>query len=240
MSEEAYTEYERGRGWFYRELVRLNMTLHILRHINAFPFRTFEIYRPLFFQMVTWNLMDSALLAITRLMTDKGDKHTLPRFKNRLQREWIKEEHHQDLVARLRKTKSNAEIRGLLKKARCARDACVAHLAQDFIEGKTQLDRLNLDDLFRLQDELNKFYTIITLKDSIGVVFLPPEYYPKGGDSKPASDIDKILDSVARDSFIVNMPEQNPIRWKHKREKLSSEDLELINAYRRKFGLPEA
>ena len=67
---------------------------------------------------------------------------------------------------------------------------------------------------------------------------LPHDYlYPPGIKS---TDIEKLLDSVARDSGVLNVPENDPYTWSLRREEFKKADLEIINKYRVQFGLPEA
>jgi hypothetical protein len=58
-------------------------------------------------------------------------------------------------------------------------------------------------------------------------------------DDKPHSDIDALLDSVARNSPLLNMPEKYPDHWVVYRADLSHEEIEILNKYRLRFGLPK-
>jgi hypothetical protein len=59
-----------------------------------------------------------------------------------------------------------------------------------------------------------------------------------GADPRP--DIERILDSVARESSVLRLPETNPMAWPFSRQSWPPGRLEVLNRYRRKFGLPEA
>ena len=69
---------------------------------------------------------------------------------------------------------------------------------------------------------------------------LPMQYstrvvHPQGVDSR--TDIERILDAIARESPILNLPEQHADYWSIYREGLSERDLEMLNSYRTKFNL---
>ena len=53
------------------------------------------------------------------------------------------------------------------------------------------------------------------------------------------TDIEEILDGIAKNSFFLNMPERYPERWKYRRPDLTGDRLKNFNHYRRKFDLPE-
>jgi len=71
---------------------------------------------------------------------------------------------------------------------------------------------------------------------------MPPEYDPDvrmGGREDQRCDIEKLLDSLARESHLVNLPETNPALWPWELKRLSQEDKDKLNTFRRQFGLSE-
>ena len=70
---------------------------------------------------------------------------------------------------------------------------------------------------------------------------LPIEYHPDvlhpaGVDRR--SDVELLLDSLARDSFFLRFPEEDPVFWSLYRKNLTERQIETLNQYRAKFGLP--
>jgi hypothetical protein len=57
---------------------------------------------------------------------------------------------------------------------------------------------------------------------------------------KAPSDIDRILNGVARDSPIIDMPEENTAAWEGSRKFRTEKWLADFNHYRQRLGLPEA
>jgi hypothetical protein len=53
------------------------------------------------------------------------------------------------------------------------------------------------------------------------------------------TDIQMLLDLVARTSPLLNLPEQEPEFWVFERAELTQDEIRTLNHYRRKFGLPE-
>lgn len=76
-----------------------------------------------------------------------------------------------------------------------------------------------------------------------GFLFLPIGYEPtaippEGVDKR--SDIEYILDLIAKDSYLLNMPENNWQGWEiYKQKTLTKEEIYIINKYRKKFGMCE-
>jgi hypothetical protein len=71
---------------------------------------------------------------------------------------------------------------------------------------------------------------------------LPAEYslrvqHPVGVGHR--TDIEEALDAVARNSALLNLPEQEPDMWGFQRTRLTEAEVVQLNRYRRKFGLPE-
>lgn len=58
--------------------------------------------------------------------------------------------------------------------------------------------------------------------------------------SSDDSSLDRVLDLVAKNSVLVNEPENPHGLWEAIREHRSKEELQFMNKYRRKFGMPEA
>jgi len=52
------------------------------------------------------------------------------------------------------------------------------------------------------------------------------------------SDIEQLLDGIARKSRVLTMPEEQPERWEtYRLPSLTETEKEQINTYRQKFGL---
>lgn len=242
LEETGLNEYEAGMGFFYSELVELNTIIYLAEQIVQFPFDLFTAPDDtIFFSIVMGSFHDSSILIITRLATDQaGDLFTLPRFKNRV-RELIRPEFRASFDTRLRDERFDKEVKSLFDKAKELRRHRIAHTTQEFISGNVKLSRPNISELRGLRDALNSLLDALSF--SMEYMMLPIPYHPEvthpaGGDHK--TDIEKILDCIARDSLILNMPEKHPERWSRRRAHLGEEKINKINLFRRRFGLPEA
>jgi hypothetical protein len=238
LIEDSLREYEHQVDFFYiDQLVPLNSNIFIMGKILQFPFSLFtDPEDRIFFSLVLRNFFQAGLLTITRLATDEGkDVNTLLHFKNWVYMN-IKPEYQEQYRAHLKKTRFDKEIQSLFEKARTLRDSEIAHIKRDFQIGEQ--DRLNFEELKRLCDSLNSVLEILSFNVGHMMVHLPYSsevIHPMGTDNR--SDIEKILDSIAKESIILNMPETGPEHWPIYRKTRSAEELEQINKYRGKFGL---
>lgn len=241
LVENAVTEYEEGMGFFYSELIDLNVNIYILDRIAEFPFDLFVAPDDrIFWDLVIRNFFNAGVLTITRLATDNAvDLHTLISFKNRV-RELVKPEYKQALDDRLRQARFDRETHALLERARQLRVSRIAHTRKGRASEVAETPRIDFTGLKSLRDALNSLLDALSFNVEyrmLPIPYDPQVIHPAGSDTR--TDIEKILDSLARDSYFLNMPERNPERWRHRRGVTSEEKLRQLNYYRRKFNLPE-
>lgn len=239
LRAEFIEEYRQNMDFFYYHLVELHTNIYIIDKILQFPFKLFTSHdERIFFRQVVVNFFDICLLTITKLIKDQGeDIYTLDKHKTNLLTKYLKPEYQDAYKERLREGKFDAYTKQLLDKAVNLRDKRIAHFLQDYREQFSQKipdpEQLSFSELKKLCDELNRLFHICSLNAHYSM--LDVSYDGK------AADIDKLLDSIARNSRVLNMPEQDPQMWKQgKRPQLSEQELAQFNFYRKKFGLPES
>jgi predicted chitinase len=172
------------------------------------------------------NYLKASILLITRLATDQGsDVRTLPKFRNRLQ-QMVKPEHQPDIQERLKAMGFDQRTKELLEKARNLRDTRVAH----FVHNSAQ-EGMTLSEIKALRDELNTLLQALSF--DVEYFMLPFSY------EEQRADVDWVLDSVAKGSDLLNMPEHDQLRWQYRRPGFTGEEIQMVNTYRVKFGLPE-
>jgi len=240
LEDDALVEYEEGLSFFYSELVGLNVNIYILDQVAQFPF---DLFVPrddrIFWDMVIRNFFSAGVLTITRLATDNAaDLHTLISFKNRI-RQLVKHEYKQSFDTRLRQARFDRETHALLESARQLRVNSIAHTRKNRVPEGAESIRINFSELKALRDALNLLLDALSFNVEnmvLPIPYNPKVLHPAGSDAR--TDVEKILDCLARDSYLLNMPERNPERWRHRRERLSDEAIRQVNSYRQKFNLP--
>jgi len=238
-----HNSYEQRIERLWWELVWLNSNLFVLEKLSAFPFELFlQPLRGNFFSLVQVNLFNMCILIIRKLVEEKDPRSlTLSRFKQDVQSH-IRPKYESSLDAALDDVEFDATISDLLERARKIRNKRVAHFDRKFnLSPKQQKEiRLSLVDLMELRDALNKLFETLCFGHRRSV--LPWQYDPRvqhPPDLDARSDVEELLNRIAKDSHILNMPEQQPNFWPHFREGLSQKELQMLNQHRTKFGLRE-
>jgi hypothetical protein len=234
--------YEQDLDDFFNFLVELNIDIYIVEHILAFPVDLFSgghAEGNIFFSRIIDNFADQSILLITKLVKDYGTSGTKPvynleQFKNEI-RNALREEQKDSFYQRFRAVDFAKRTDSLLEKAKTIRDHRIAHHTPGIFRANfaqtTQPVRLLFQELKELRDALNDYFEALTFGAEC---FMLPSTYQ---DNK--SDVDEVLDSFAKNSTILNMPELNPERWKYQRQHLTDEEIAHLNRYRKKFSLSE-
>lgn len=239
----CWAEYESKRDVVWWQLVRLNSTLHVLRHIGEFPFGVLFPTTPMhFFQLTFRTLVDMALLIIDRLANNsRHGPGALFRFRN-LTMTQVREEFRPDLREALRVSRLT-NMQKCLQRIGKIRDHFVAHLDKDMAvaDGVPPELQVTLQDLEEVSEALGGLFNVLCFGVEHTVLpleYLPGVQHPQGTD--PRTDIERILDSLAEQSLILRLPEKRLTSWNAWKKKHSPEELEIVNRYRVKLNLPAA
>ncbi|WP_281886550.1 hypothetical protein [Paenibacillus sp. YYML68] len=239
FEEPFLSEYKEEMQFFYSELVHLNVQLFIIEKIMRFRFDLFvNPNQTIFFSNVLSSFFESSILRIARIITDTdGDFRTITKFKNRIFQS-IKDVYKGEFRNRIKENRFDKNTEELLVKIRARRNQRIAHTIINVSEEDLHKSTIYLKDLFSLRDQLNSILS--TLSFGTTRMMLPIQYdehvqHPKGTDSR--TDIERILDSLAFDSFILSLPEKNPVLWDARKRSLKEHDIKEINFYRSKLGL---
>ena len=181
-------------------------------------------------------------MVIWRVSVDpSSDTLTIKSLRSHLRRH-LREKFRADLDAELRQVNYKKEARAIEGRIDKLRNTYLAHLDSSarFPPSTEDARRtaVYLSDLRTMALKLEQFYDVLCLGHGRDIHIL--DYHPKIEYPLPhQTDIEDLLDLVARNSAIVNMPELQAGFWPHHRQSLATEDLQLINRYRVRFKLPE-
>lgn len=235
-------EYERRMNPLWQDLRLLNSNLYVLQKVSKFPIHLFtEPLRGNFLDIVAVNLSSMCAMSIWRLWLDPDrDRRslTLKRFS---------EDVGKHLRPKYRQEFNTASAN--LKWDECALERVekFRHKRMAHYDSKCNLSPelrrklwLSLPGLTNLRDTLNRMFEILCFgceRSVLHIAYDPKVQHPR--DMDPRSDVEVILDNIARNSPLLNMPEEQPQAWPFSRERLPEDDLRALNEYRRKFELPE-
>jgi hypothetical protein len=249
LKSDSLEEYRRVMDFFHMSLYRLQTSLFIVDQIEKFPFDLFTtIDDRIFLSHVVAVFMDDALMTVYKLVVDNDYSYTIQQLKNKIipqdRREegFIKDEYKNsfsDRIEALYFDQKTGQIRGAVNDLRNER---IGHSTRDWVLGNSTTPLLELArfrQLIKATQELFNALCFNTHRTLLPISYDPAVIHPNYGDNRP--DIEKILDFLASESLILNMPEREtyPGAWAEQRKILTSGQIEQINHYRRKFKLPE-
>jgi hypothetical protein len=185
------------------------------------------------------------VLIIWKVVVDNafGEGITLQQFRNEIIQHIQRNEYREEFKKMLKDIDFEKTVSIFNSKIREIRHNYVAHLnlAKHISPTPEEIKQRSLlfDELKKYCGIINSFFDILCFghqKALLPIEYHPDVIHPAGIDSR--SDIEKLLDDVARNSDILNMPEKYPDNWAMLiRNQLFSENLTILNKYRRKFGL---
>jgi hypothetical protein len=240
VRQDAWVDFQKQRRVVFDQLAYLRAALYLLREVATFPLdKLVPDTERIFFTVTARALYETAVLAITKLTTDEGDNVlTVNRFRNNVLK-MLRPDLVDSFRDQLKNTKFDAAMKDVAKRAKDLRNARLAHLSLgEVLNASTPL--VAGKELEQLADELEKLYEPLLFGATAS--FLPVPYDPeiRAANARQDTDIEKILNAVARESYALNFPEKNTRVWEQKRGSMTDEEVETFNFWRARAGLPPA
>jgi len=240
-------KYKQNIEALWWQLVRLNSSIFVLEKMFAFPFDLFQPPPPPrhFWNLTEIALFEACVMIVWRVAVDNsfGEGLTLQQLKNEIFQH-LREENHRDQFRKaLKEIGFESATSTFRPKIKEIRHNYIAHfnLGRRVNPTPEQIRQRTLlfSELKKCCDTLNSFFDLLCFSHQRAV--LPIEYHPDvlhpaGVDRR--SDVELLLDSLARDSFFLRFPEEDPDFWSLYRKNLTERQIETLNQYRAKFGLP--
>jgi hypothetical protein len=235
LKAEELEKHSAAMRYFHDKLSDLHHYVFFVDHIVDFPFDLFIMPGgDLFLLFVLHNFLQMAVLQITKLTTDLGGDARTLNFMDSA----VKDEYQADYREVLKKAKFKPRIESLIKMAKHLRDRQIAHAVAP--NPGDQAHALTFDEIKEIVRELSNLFEVASFSTEYRYLIMaydPTVVHPVGTEPRP--DIERILDSIARESSVLHLPERNPMAWPYMRQKWSPRKVEQFNRYRRKSRLPE-
>ncbi|MBZ0296555.1 MAG: hypothetical protein K8L99_28600 [Anaerolineae bacterium] len=227
--------YETQLKVIWQQLIDLNCNIFLIEKIESFPFHLFAPLPDdrLFWQLTKNALIEKSILIIWRVVVDKKNSVlTIRRFGKDVSSHLTDLSVKEELDARLR------EAVELANKVQFIRHNYIAHFNKKL---NTNPDPqmvvgipLSLEEIKQLFETARELFEFLCFN-----AYYALWYWGYLNTERQDTDIDKLLDSIARDSPLLNMPEEQPEIWEMTKQRYSARELEILNEFRQKFGLPE-
>lgn len=237
-------EYKLQVSAIANELSVLNANLHILGKILSFRFDLFTTVDGLFWDFVEKALIESIILGIWKITIDPDRKViTLSKFQSYMVKN-IKDNHKASLFKSLKTLNYKVNIDDIDAVIKEIRHNYVAHFnfKKNTRPTKEDIENRKIDwqELVKVTKSIVCLFNVLSFNQFSAYFF---QYHPGVTDaygSKHQNDIEDLLDSIAFNSELVNMPERQSTYWEAAgHSAVSIEDRKLINFYRSKMKLKE-
>jgi hypothetical protein len=230
IKPEKLTQYRHELAHYHSRLSRLQHYIFFMEKIAAFPFYLFTNPASDQFLSITYESCGSlSILEIVKLARDSDEKRTLRRL-NSFMMGAIRPEYLEAYKDRMRDADYTKKVNKLLDHAQSIRTKVIAHSLPLI----SDIAPLWLSDTKEMVEEITKLFETASFSTTYHYLGLAYE------STEAPSDIDKILNGVARDSPTMHMPETNKAAWEGTRRFRTENWLADFNNYRRRLGLPEA
>jgi hypothetical protein len=232
-------EYTETISYFAGELEKFCINKYIIEKIRDFPFYLFgDAEGNIFFNAVANNFFEMCIITAHKLSNDKSkDAYPIKKFQNEIRKE-IKEEYSKRFSLHLKEIGFKKKLDVVAEKTKNLRDKALVHIDALYVKNKLSLQGISWNDFDTIENNL--IIALNGLSFNSEWMLLPISYdprvqHPEDTDSRP--DIVKILECIAKESNFLNLPEDNFNVWKIEIKKISKEDLEIFNCYRKKNNL---
>ena len=237
-------EYEQDMQILHQQLWRLNSCVFLMEKIFPFPFDAVQAPVFPFWVIVTDSMFETCILIIWRVAVDcQGDGVTLQGLRNKIFKNIKNQQMKEKCRAIFKNAKFEENVSMYRKEIVELRHNQIAHFKMKRIPPtleEIKKTTIMFSELKKCTEELNSFFKIMCF--GFDLPLLPPEYDPSANRPIPAgkvSDIEAILDGLVKDSRWLNEPERQYQHWPQIRKTKSVEELNILNKYRAKFGMPK-
>ncbi len=242
IKSASWDEYENLQKDIWWRLIQVHETIISLELIAKFPFELFLDTNGLtFWHRTYWNFVYASITLLFGLITDSSSNvHTLPKFKNRIIKDFLRPEYKDQLRDVLKEWDRN-KFQEIEVRVTGMRHNIVAHRTLDTSSGlpNNAMRGVTVSELREVYDHAERLFRILGFGHELSTTTIDYADSTVGGE-KTNSSLERLLDLVARSSYFVNKPEFHGEHWQGVRACLDPSDIDAMNEWRSKFGLPKA
>ncbi len=233
FDEADATEYDAMLDAVWYRLVEAHSCIEVWRSFRRCPHEIVFPSSNLWMVLVEWALISHIIVVVTGALRDTKKHLSLKQL-----RKWMIEHVRPEAKAALRRyldEEATVRVEGeICNRAYAIRDRLIAH--QELARPKT----ITEDEIESLIRETGRLVNVLSIGS--GRAMLPPEYlrdgvtFPAGSDT--SLDVQSALDTLLRESNVLNDPERRPELWRGGARGMWLEHGELLNSERERLGMP--
>ena len=241
IKENWLDNYREDRDILWNQIVNINSKIHILDKIINFPFDTFAIIDKTFWEVIKQCLYESILLDLSKIILDKDRRIiTIQKFIRNTKENVRTKKYKNQIDETLLKINFEGKVEKVKEQIKILRDKKIAHYDKvwnaDITVPKLNEIALSIKELKDIVNTTNEVFSFLCFSEQHSAFLM--EYSPIIPHAD-GTDIEKLLDLIARESDLLNMPEKQKEKWPLYHQNLTTHDIKIINTYRKKFKKPE-
>jgi len=246
--DHAVVKYTARMNDLNLELRDANTSVRVLKEVLAFPDDLLlDDGHRVVLNLIKRNFASNAVVVLANFFDRADDSRGNDNLNLAWMKEWIekacRDEVREEVRQRLSSLAPNSGTRKLLEKAKRTRNKLIAHLDLKHALSPQQRSKalLRIDELAQLFEAANELFDGLcvghgrTMDYSYAYSSLPERGSGKG----QRSDVEWMLDLMAADSSVINMPEKQPELWRLHARHFTAEQRATFNEWRRRVGKSE-
>jgi hypothetical protein len=238
IKPEYLAAYKTAHADIYHRLIQINTSIEILETVAQYHYPLTCIFSPQdpFFVMLHWNFTYTCVIMLHGLLDD-SEGYTLRNFKNNLLKSWGSDIEQQALRSRLKSFRFSDKFNSLVKRLVDLRHKVIAHRDPCVVDGSLSIPGLSIKDLRAIYSETEALFGACSFHAEYFTT-LHPEGTVRGNPIE--KDIERIMNLLVKYSHWINQPEIKAQFWPVIRQGISQAEIEELNRWREKLGLPPA
>lgn len=240
FNDEYLAIYEEELDAIWWEIIQLNTLILLLKRLTQFPFELFLLKKPLqnFWDLVIGSFFDECVMIIWRIVSDENPKTiTIRKVQKNVSKNLKNDTLRSEFDISLNSVNFDNSIESVEKNIQIIRHNYLAHFnrTRNIESNKENSNevKIKLLDLEKVNDQVNSLFELLCfdfIKSTLHLGYIDPD---------KENDLDNILNTLVKDSIVLNMPEKESGLWKYHKENLTESEIDVINTFREKFGLPK-
>ncbi len=224
------------------QLTQLNCNLHIMNKIANFPFTELGEITKDFWYLTCASMFETNIMIVWRLVDPKKNVHSIRNLRSKIANNLKNDALRAEFEALTQQAEFDTKVADIRKKVEVLRHNRFGHSQIKWMVKQDPFlideDSLPISDLEAMASTLSDLFDLLCFGEKRSLYLLdydPNVVYPEKVHS---SDIERILDLVAKESSLVNMPERD-LAWPYLKKQLDPSELRMMLHFRKKFGLSD-
>jgi len=241
LKPEWVKEYQEHLDALWFQSVSLNANIYLLRRISEFPWHWSPPNESLCWSLISDALYHNSVMTIWRMVCDVDkDVLSVRKLRASIMRNVRDDEARNYITARLKELKFDERARSA-QAVEQVRNEWIAHIhrksSATLLAQGMGTPRVPAETLYGLADAVHELIEALSFDSGRATSYDGYDKYSTMS-SRDRTDFERVLDMIAANHPVINMPEEQPDFWQDYKLGMTGSDRALFNMYRCRSGLP--